>query len=469
MAQKISQGNIFGRLGTGFAQGLAEQVPKEIERNRLARGLESLNNDQNLDEFQRFSKLASVAHEYPQIVQSGGDILKKRALRNSFINNQGNNEQYTSQGKSSAQFSNENAQPMNYAPGTGPGNIKREVIQGQNLPSDFASREEQAAANPGLARENPAQEKFVPKVRWSQDQVDNAIGREAQRHPELSFDQIVQRVKEEESRALSSPEDYQKQLDYYKGLEDQADAELDKQLAISLEKNASELYPDISGDTLLNMRKAMYNDLATSTMDPKRVAEKWRLKAKDYVETKNLLKEKASRDLVDRLLPNKKEDVVKSLKSAQKIYDEMGNKRELYNMLRTKNDPARGIFGFDLSPGGAALISNPRSPPLQKIIKEAKGFNTHIGAGTVNSKKIAAEFIKHRTSNDSVLAFARSMKDSHPLFNETAFFDYMRDNEDTAGFTPDQKKEVTQGVSDITPNWGDLALFPLIGKSSAHD
>lgn len=40
--QKIKQGNIFGRIGSGIGQGLAEHAPKEIERSRLASGLKAL-------------------------------------------------------------------------------------------------------------------------------------------------------------------------------------------------------------------------------------------------------------------------------------------------------------------------------------------------------------------------------------------------------------------------------------------
>ena len=32
MAIEINQGNLFGRIGTGIGKGLADQVPKEIDR-----------------------------------------------------------------------------------------------------------------------------------------------------------------------------------------------------------------------------------------------------------------------------------------------------------------------------------------------------------------------------------------------------------------------------------------------------
>jgi hypothetical protein len=80
MAQKIKQGNIFGRIGTGVGKGLAEQLPKEIERGRLASGLKELGNQKGLTPFQQFSSLASLPGVTPQMIQSGSDLLRQQAI-----------------------------------------------------------------------------------------------------------------------------------------------------------------------------------------------------------------------------------------------------------------------------------------------------------------------------------------------------------------------------------------------------
>lgn len=79
MAQTIKQGNIFGRIGSGIGKGLAEQVPKEIERNRLASGLNQLGNQQGLSPFQQFAQLSSIPGVTPQMIQSGTDLLRQQA------------------------------------------------------------------------------------------------------------------------------------------------------------------------------------------------------------------------------------------------------------------------------------------------------------------------------------------------------------------------------------------------------
>lgn len=86
MAQYIKQGDIFGRVGSGLAKGLSEQVPKEMERNRLATGLKNLGEQKNLSPFQQYAGLVGVAHDYPQVVQSGSDLLRQQAYLNSLQN-----------------------------------------------------------------------------------------------------------------------------------------------------------------------------------------------------------------------------------------------------------------------------------------------------------------------------------------------------------------------------------------------
>jgi len=91
--QKIKQGNIFGRIGTGFGQGLAEQLPKEVERSRLAYGLEKLANQKDLTPFQQFAGLVSQPGSTPQIVQSGTELLRQQARGKALTEFQGQGSQ----------------------------------------------------------------------------------------------------------------------------------------------------------------------------------------------------------------------------------------------------------------------------------------------------------------------------------------------------------------------------------------
>ena len=80
MAQYIRNANIFGRVGTGIGQGLAESLPKEIERGRLQSGLQNLENQKGLSPFQQFSRLAAIPGITPQMIQSGSELLRQQGV-----------------------------------------------------------------------------------------------------------------------------------------------------------------------------------------------------------------------------------------------------------------------------------------------------------------------------------------------------------------------------------------------------
>ncbi len=468
-AQYIKQGNIFGRIGTGFGRGLAEQIPKEIERTRLQSGLEDVaNQSEGLTPFQRFAKLSGVPGITPQALQSGSELLRQEGIRSSFRNPSG-------QGAPSGA----SAQPAGMGqgqqgmPNRSPDNVNRSVVQGgDNIPTNFATRAAEAAANQGLVRENPSQKKFIPAIPWTPQERDDDLYREGQRHPELSLEQLQQRVSDNERRALEAPEAYREQQKYLKGLEDEADAEFDNQLETILQKKGNEIYGDLTGEALLDTKKAMRHDLATNpNLNPRTAAEKWVKKGKDFVTTKGQIKALAKRDLWDSFAPGKKESTLKTLISAQKLYDEMGRKKEFYDMLRSKNTPEGG-YGFDLSPGGAALIAYPRSDSVKQVVQSApfrKPGQAPL-SGEKESRKLADEFVKKRTNSDSILAFIREMKDKRPYFDEITFLEHLRDNQKEFAFNPDQVNELNMPYSDYHPNWGDYALFPYFGRgSAAHD
>lgn len=473
MVQKIKQGNIFGRIGTGFGKGLAEQIPKEIERNRLQSGLEDVaNQSEGLTPFQRFAKLSGVPGITPQAIQSGSELLRQEGIRSSFRNPTGQGQPAGASAQSPTMDQGQSGMPAGI-PNQSPDKINRSVVQGEeNIPTNFATRGAEAETNQGLVKENPSQQKFIPPIPWSPQERDDDLYREGQRHPELSFEQLQQRVADNERRYLEAPEAYREQQKYLKVLEDEADAEFDNQLETILQKKGNEIYGDLTGETLLDTKKAMRKDLATNPkLTPRTAAEKWVKKGKDFATTKRQIQTLANRDLWDSFAPGKKESTLKTLKSAQKSYDEMGRKKEFYDMLRSKNTPDGG-YGFDASPAGAALIAYPRSDSVKQIVQSApfrKPGQAPLSSEK-ESRKIADEFAKKRTNSDSILAFVREMKDNRPYFDEITFLDYLRDNQKEFAFSPDQVNELNMPYSDYHPNWGDLALFPYFGKGSAvHD
>ena len=75
-------GNFASNFGAGIGRGLSEQVPKEVERSRLAYGLKNLNEtSEGLTPFERFSKLLAIPGLTPQGVQSAAELLKMEGQR----------------------------------------------------------------------------------------------------------------------------------------------------------------------------------------------------------------------------------------------------------------------------------------------------------------------------------------------------------------------------------------------------
>lgn len=80
MSYEVKQGNVFGRIGTGVGQGLAEQVPKEIERNRLSSGLQQFEKESaNLTPIQQLARLSAIPGITPQMIQSFGELGRQQA------------------------------------------------------------------------------------------------------------------------------------------------------------------------------------------------------------------------------------------------------------------------------------------------------------------------------------------------------------------------------------------------------
>lgn len=82
----IPQPSVFGRIGSGIGKGISESLPKEIERGRLASGLQQLGEQKNLSPFQQFAGLASTPGITPQMIQSGSELLRQQAYLNALKN-----------------------------------------------------------------------------------------------------------------------------------------------------------------------------------------------------------------------------------------------------------------------------------------------------------------------------------------------------------------------------------------------
>lgn len=488
MVQELeSKPNVFGRLGQGISKGLSDTIPKELDRYRLASGLERFSKESgNMTPMQQLANLSAIPGITPQMIQSFSELAKNQKLRQVY-GQEGEAEKSQNPRRRGIPASpqpggREQLQGINFLnlPQKGaqikepPPPISKEA-RGEpepNLPSNYPSAEREAKSHPSNII-NPLSQSLQPIPPWTTEEKEEYKGFLLNRNPNMTEAEADQQAADAEARERAQPEAEQEIENKKKSVRKELDSEFTTQLEKVLQKQGNEVFKDLSGNTLLNLQNRAYDDLSTDPkLNAKSAAEKWVKKGQQLVETKSQLNGLAHRDMADKNWPSKKEETLKKLISGQKIYAETGNKNEFYDMLRTKNGERQ--FGFDLSPGGAALIAYDRSEPVKNMIKSNENWHKYSGGVheqklPEQSRKFAKDVWNKMNDEDSILAVAREMKQKNHFFDEASFFDYFRENQDKLGLTPHQKQELVSGVSDIFPNWGDLAVFPYWGRSVAND
>lgn len=81
-------GNVFGRIGKGLGQGLSEQLPKEVERTRLASGLKKLSEKsktEKLSPLDIFTEAAGLPGITPQHLYTMAPILNQQIQKQNFL------------------------------------------------------------------------------------------------------------------------------------------------------------------------------------------------------------------------------------------------------------------------------------------------------------------------------------------------------------------------------------------------
>lgn len=483
MAQAIKQGDIFGRIGTGFGRGLAEQIPKEIDRNRLSSGLSAFEQDhQNLNPMQQLARLSAIPGVTPQTIQSFSELAK--------VNNQGNFY------KNLAGYQPPNNR--NPAGPQGPVVSSSQPLNGQQINPQTGLPVQQTMnqqnSQQQVAESGKMQQRVAPRDNLNDPVSENTFNPNAlsrlpwtpERRNKNIADYVLNGALPVEAKELTADDEARERGEapilQQRQREDMerttaARNELDRQLDIKLQKSGEDRSKDLTGEMLINfqrgMKKALRNDPSLSIED---AANEWSDKALNTAKTKNQLDRLAKSTGIESLV--KGEENLKKLKSYADIFKNSGNSEELYNILR--KDPEEGGFGF--SPQGSALVAFDLNKDLNQYAKEFKpnyerpGSNRPVfGASLPNApdqrkieataRKAAIDVGKLITENDSLLAVARALSDRDPYFNQGAFFDQLREDQDQLTLNDRQRRELSEGTKDLLPTWGDLLFFPWFGRT----
>lgn len=438
MVQVIEQqGGLFGQLGKGFGQGLAEQIPKEVDQYKLSQGLKKMGQQEGLTPFQEYANLISIPGMTPQMIQSGQQLLQQQGMRNAYQKMAGATPEEAQVVQPQDKFQN--------VPFAG-------MKEGQQSKAPGVIQQPEYG-QPQAAQNNPLRPQAEPAKPWTQQRLNQEIAKNFQNFPGITQPEALSMAKESEARELAQPQAEQAIDAYQKQVQEQATDKFKNFLETKLQKQGEGVFKDITGENLINLQRGMERDLR---LNPKAsiddVADRWSTKALDLAKTKSQLKTFAERPLLEKINPLLKTETINSLKSYGKKFAETGNSEEFFNLLKSD---------FDMSPQGAALIAYPRSKGVNSFVDTVK--NSPLSQSDETSRKYAEKIKKMVNSDDSFLAIARELQNKDQYFNSTAFFHELGMDQDN--FSSRQKDEISQGANSRAVSWGDISILPIFGGS----
>lgn len=448
---KVSQGNIFGRVGEGFGRGLAESLPKEIERSRLASGLESLANEEGLSPFQKFSRLASLPGTNPQIIQSGENLLRQEGMRKNIRENKGLYGQTPNErlqvdlnlGKNIT----DRLPPSRSEPIRQDRNIHQENIEEQNL----------------IGGGNPTRDTVKTFQPPTPTEFQDKLGDIWDSNPQLDFNQARDLTEDYFSKLANQPEAVRAEDKRLEDARSSLNNEFKKELELKLQKQGPDTFQDLTGDMQNNLFRSMQRDLIDNPkMSKENAINKWTSKALELVKMKDELNGLARQNSIKAFF--NEGTTLDKVNNAQKYYSDSGNLEEFYDFLRTENsEPTRnangdvvqaGRTGMGWSSGQAAQAAFPRSNKVKSYINgmDTKNFK--------DASKAAIDISQVMTRNDSPLAIARNIFNKNPEFDVRSFLRTMSDYQKDFGLSPRQIKELSADDRAVLPNWNDIWFLP---------
>lgn len=443
---KVGQGSIFGRIGSGIGQGLAESIPKEMERGRLSQGLQQLSNESaNLTPLQQYAKVASIPGITPQMIQALPEIIKQQNLRQAYARQAGGTAEEVGQ------------QPMGSigAGGRAPSTTaQQQISQAEKM---VAPTER---GQPQIVETNPLRESAVPRQAWNQQRFEQEISNILNSGKAQTVPEAIQLAKENEARYLGEPESVQKIDDYFRERQGELEGALSKKLSTLLEIDPkTNSFKNLTGEDINNLTRTANRELRTNpkaTVED--IANKYGNIALDLDKTKNRLNVLAKQGIFDKLTNQDK--TFDKLKSYQKIFAETNNQENYADNLKTN-------FGF--SPMGADTIAYPISKTTDLYIDKWKPpSNLNLEKSAIESRKLATDIGKMIQPNDSILSIINKLLEKSynpinpgvPAFNSYEFISQLREDQDDLGLTPRQKRQLAEGIGSGIPNWADILYLP---------
>lgn len=414
MPQVIEQqGDVFGRIGKGLGQALSEQVPKEVERMRLSRGLK---------EFEETSKGQTPLQQVSGLLGIAGMTPEKLSAILPYV-----------------QAQQARGQAINVAKGAPGVSSSQTGVQ----PQAQASPSAQPQAQTSVESQTPT---TTPEVRIAtQQELRDRQAELLQNNPFMTPEQALNEATQENVRDIAQNESR-------RAMQDRALDEFNTLLKKNLQKDEKEIFSDISGELQNRFINRMNEDVLSGKLNTTEAANKYAKQALDFAKSRQTLKNSGSRLAWLRTTPG---EVRKKIGSIRDQYEKLG-------ILEQFTDDLVSIHG--LSDAYASSLAFPVSgnKAINDEIASVKPSFSLKGA-TQSIPKVAETVAKNITPNDSIYSIALDLKNKG--VDEKAFMEEIRrlKRENKISLNDRQQRELEKGDV-ISPTLGDIYTFIGTGK-----
>lgn len=398
MVQVIEQSDQFGKIGKSFGEGLGSQIPKEMDRYRLSKGLENFEkNSAGKTPFQQAADFYKIPGATAEMGYTLFPLLKQQGQRDEA--NRMANEPINKPGQPQGQ------------PNISPLQINQPAAS-PKTGEPFAEETVAAGMKKGLKSLETSRAQLTPFEALSQDQ-------RMQRAAQLSNQNPLTYPTPQDALArVNADEDIrEKNFREHQNIGNVADVQQDR-LRTGLEKHwGKESTDNIPGTVQTKLLQNIEDDLVdpNNKLSESQLIQKWGNVGKNLaMADANLSKV----GLVQRWT-DPKQKIKDSIDRARNAWKEVGALEEFSDNLSAD---------FNLSPDLSARMSFDRRPELQKVMKKWPKLNSlKISEGQLEQAqnapiKFAQEIAPLLTSEDSLLGLSNSVRqlgyDPTPFLHE---------------------------------------------------
>lgn len=412
MAYEVKQGNIFGRLGTGFGKGLAEQLPKEIEHQRLSQGLKSLEKDADkLTPLQIFTRGSSIYGASPQMVQSFGELAKQQSM-----------------GKTLMDLDNRKNQDQ---------------MRQQDAFKTTNEKSSQEGLSPSLTTRDPIDATLNPYIPKTMPEINERAGQLFKENPGL--------YKGDPQLAINAAiqEDQQNQaINTHLQAQRKSQQDVQSNVESGLKKQQKSLGADaIPGDVFSNIEDKAINAVKPISQGGEGLTEQ-ESKKKYGKELQDVHRKYSALNSVGNwsVLGRSAEENKRSLKSIRDDFKERGDLENFADTLVAKNNisPSKSRYiaypVSEIKPLNNAIV---KLPKLEKKLNFEKGYASY---------DVPKEYIKDKTLDIAKTLAPLLGKEGSPLsvaeelnernYDPDVWLDYLNKNRKSLNLTETQGREL---------------------------